>query len=89
MSRHIFLLGVILGTIGPAAAGEECRNELQLFEHDVRNAREIKERVLWQLAAANYQRRVIRYCAAEERRSGVAKLKLTDDELKLLGVALE
>ena len=67
-------------------AAEDCANELRMFERDVRAARELKERVLWRLVGANYRRRVMRYCAKEERRGGVAKLQLTPDEMKLLGL---
>jgi hypothetical protein len=75
--------------LAPAVAGEECANELKMFERDVRMARELKERIFWQLAAANYKRRVTRYCAKEERHTGVAKLQLTPDEMQLLGLASE
>jgi hypothetical protein len=71
---------------GPATAGEECPNELWMFERDVRASREMKERVFWQLVGANYRRRVVRYCGTEERRAGVAKLQLTPEEMKLLGL---
>ena len=75
--------------LAPAVAGEECPNELRMFERDVRMARELKERIFWQLAGANYKRRVTRYCAKEERHTGVAKLQLTPDEMQLLGLASE
>jgi len=74
---------------GSAEASEECRNELQMFERDVRMARENKERVFWRLVAANYRRRVMRYCSAEERRAAIGRVGLTVDEQKLMGLALE
>jgi hypothetical protein len=46
----------------------------------------MKERVIWRLVGANYRRRVTRYCATGERRAGVAKLQLTPEEMKLLGL---
>jgi hypothetical protein len=72
--------------MAPAVAGEDCPNELRMFERDVRAARELKEPVLWRLVGANYKRRVRRYCAPAERRAVVAKLQLTPDEMKLLGL---
>jgi hypothetical protein len=72
-----------------AEASDECRNELQMFERDVRMARENNERVFWRLVAANYQRRVMRYCSAEERRGAVGRLSLTVDEQELMGVSLK
>ena len=87
VNRHLVWLGLSMALAARAAADDGCPNELKMFERDVRVAREMRERVIWQLAGFNYQRRVSRYCAAEERRSAVNRLKLTDDELKLLGVA--
>jgi hypothetical protein len=87
VNRHVVLLGLSMALAARAAADDGCPNELKMFERDVRVAREMRERVIWQLAGINYQRRVNRYCAAEERRSAVNRLKLTDEELKLLGVA--
>jgi len=72
--------------MAPAIAAEDCANELRMFERDVRAAREMKERVLWRLVGANYKRRVTRSCAPGERRAGVAKLQLTPEEIKLLGL---
>ena len=72
-----------------AEASEECRNELQMFERDVRMARENNERVFWRLVAANYQRRVMRYCSDEERRAAVGRLSLTVGEQELMGLALK
>ena len=79
-------VGVALLMMAPAIAAEDCANELRMFERDVRAAREMKERVLWRLVGANYKRRVTRYCAPGERRAGVAKLQLTPEEMKLLGL---
>jgi hypothetical protein len=84
--RCWFLVGVAILMVPPAMATEDCANELRMFQRDVRAAREMKERVLWRLVGANYRRRVTRYCAKEERRAGVAKLQLTPDEMKLLGL---
>jgi hypothetical protein len=63
--REQYVLVVYLGGIlnGSVKASEQCRNELHMFERDVRIARENNERVFWRLVAANYQRRVIRYSA--------------------------
>jgi len=79
-------VGVAILMVAPAIAGEDCANELRMFERDIRAARELKERVLWRLVGANYRRRVTRYCAAAERRAVVAKLQLTPEEMKLLGL---
>ena len=79
-------VGVAILIMAPAVAGEDCANELRMFERDVRAARELKESVLWRLVGANYKRRVRRYCAPAERRAVVAKLQLTPDEMKLLGL---
>jgi len=79
-------VGVAFLIMAPAVAGEECANELRMFERDVRAARELKEPVLWRLVGANYKRRVRRYCTPAERRAVVAKLQLTPDEMKLLGL---
>ena len=79
-------VGVAILIMAPAVAGEDCANELRMFERDVRAARELKEPVLWRLVGANYKRRVRRYCAPAERRTGVAKLQLTPEEMKLLGL---
>jgi len=79
-------VGVAILMVGPAIAGEDCANELRMFERDIRAARELKERVLWRLVGANYRRRVTRYCASAERRAVVAKLQLTPEEMKLLGL---
>jgi hypothetical protein len=87
VNRHVVLLGLSMALAAGAAADDGCPNELKMFERDVRVAREMRERVIWQLAGINYQRRVSRYCAAEERRGAVNRLQLTDEELKLLGVA--
>lgn len=79
-------VGVAILMLAPAIAGDDCANELRMFERDVRAARELKERVLWRLVGANYRRRVTRYCASAERRAVVAKLQLTPEEMKLLGL---
>lgn len=86
VTRQLVLLGLSMALAARVAADDGCPNELKMFERDVRVAREMHERVIWQLAGFNYQRRVSRYCAAEERRGAVNRLKLTDEELKLLGV---
>jgi hypothetical protein len=86
VNRRLALFGLTMVLAATAAADDGCPNELKMFERDVRVAREMRERVIWQLAGFNYQRRVSRYCAAEERRGAVSRLKLTDEELKLLGV---
>ena len=85
--RYPLIVCLLVGIARPAAATEECPNELRMFERDVRAAREMKERVFWRLVGANYRRRVMRYCGKEERHAGVAKLQLTPDEMKLLGLA--
>jgi hypothetical protein len=86
VSRRPSLFGLAMVLAATAAADDGCPNELKMFERDVRVAREMHERVIWQLAGVNYQCRVSRYCAAEERRGAVNRLKLTDEEMKLLGV---
>jgi hypothetical protein len=43
--------------------------------------------LLWKLAGANYKRRVMKFCSVEERRAALGKLKLTPEELGLLGIA--
>jgi hypothetical protein len=83
------LVGVVISMPATVVAGQECPNELKMFERDVRSARELKDRIFWGLAGANYKRRVTRYCAKEERHAGVAKLQLTPDEMRLLGLANE
>jgi hypothetical protein len=83
------LLGLSSVLAGTAETSDECRNELQIFERDVRMARENNEPITWKLVGANYSRRVARYCTLEERQAVVAKLRLSVDEWKLLGVALE
>ena len=86
VNGRLALFGLTMVLAAAAAADDGCPNELKMFERDVRVAREMRERVIWQLAGFNYQRRVSRYCAAEERRDAVSRLKLTDEEMKLLGV---
>jgi hypothetical protein len=85
VNRWLLLVGLIMALAARAAADDGCTNELKMFERDVRVAREMRERVIWQLAGFNYERRVSRYCPAEERRDAVNRLKLTDEEMKLLG----
>ena len=86
---RLALFGLTMVLAATAAADDGCPNELKMFERDVRVAREMREPVIWQLAGFNYQRRVSRYCAAEERRGAVNRLKLTDEEIRLLGVGRE
>jgi hypothetical protein len=86
---RLTLFGLTMVLAAAAAADDGCPNELKMFERDVRVAREMREPVIWQLAGFNYQRRVSRYCAAEERRGAVNRLKLTDEEIRLLGVGRE
>jgi len=86
VNRRLALFGLTMVLGATAAADDGCPNELKMFERDVRVAREMRERVIWQLAGFNYRRRVSRYCAAEERRGAVNRLKLTDEEMQLLGV---
>ena len=86
VDRRLALFGLTMVLAATAAADDGCPNELKMFERDVRVAREMRERVIWQLAGFNYRRRVSRYCAAEERRGAVNRLKLTDEEMQLLGV---
>jgi hypothetical protein len=76
------LFGLTVTIAGSAPAGEDCTVETKMFERDVRN-----ERISWQLVGANYKRRVARYCEVEERRRAFARLNLTDEELKLMGVS--
>jgi hypothetical protein len=89
VKKLAFSLGLAVVLIAPAAAEEDCALEIRMFDRDVRVAREIKEHFSWKLVGANYRRRVHRYCTIEERRAAVARLKLTDEELQLMGIARE
>lgn len=89
VNKYVVVLLLIVILNRSAVASEECRNELQMFERDVRMARENKERVFWRLVAANYRRRVMQYCSPEERRAAIGRASLTVDELELMGLVLE
>lgn len=86
-SQLIALAFAALVTTGdPARSDVACPLELKMFERDIGVSRETHERLLWKLAGANYKRRVMRSCTPDERQAALGKLKLTPDELGLLGI---